>query len=572
MTTSRPKESQFAGAAAMFRKKEADLLLNNSLSDIQPGPVKAPAKQQQLNWKTGNASMNHISAVSSSPTPIQQRNSKLDPPSFVSPGQKRASNASWKVNTLSEPPPASPPRMNTTSNTNTSPSAANWSYATPQQSTKAKVGTTTDFGELPLSPSPSNKQDAKPKAKSWKDSISFQASSSGALKKSATAVKPPTPVYYGGSYINKGNESASFSPTKKTTKNAGSSSSSSAPEVAPDITIEVKSDIYEKIRARRAAAKPVPPKQENIPEHIRKAREREDRRKRAEEEKEYRSASLVQAAVLGWYARVQYPKLLEANKERLRQIRQKEALTRKRVRSAIKIQSVFRMYVPRKRFVYVRECRRRREKNMKEMKKIEKTLEKLPKKIKTEIKEMKKEYADKKKDLKRTIRKELKEDDEKMEQIKKSGQDMIEYVKGENEKLKQQQLAIKAEQKVLENQFELLMAKSEEIARNFASLQEWVEKKNLAIQKHEMSDQKCRHRYLPKYRQDLADRNQHCVAEYRVKELYRKGLKKIVKEIEDNSSDRTLVQDVKKQMKACQKELAAMPVIPMPEGLANRLK
>lgn len=71
---------------------------------------------------------------------------------------------------------------------------------------------------------------------------------------------------------------------------------------------------------------------------------------------------------------------------------------------------------------------------------------------------------------------------------------------------------------------------------------------------------------------DLADRNQHCVAEFRVKELYRKRLKKIVKEIEEKSTDRSLVQLVKKQLKDCQKELAAMPEIPVPEGLANRLK
>jgi hypothetical protein len=549
----------------MFRKKEADLM-NNSSSDLQ-GPENTPGKQ--LNWrsKAGNSSLGHISAVSSSPSSSHKNNRKLDPPPFVSPGQKKSST-NWKTTGPMSPPPFG--------NKNVNPSSANWdkSYSTPQQPAKAKVGTTlssgSDFGELPLSPSPP--QDAKPKSngtKSWKDNISFQASSPGALKKAAAAVKPPTPVYYGGSYMNKGNDLSS-SPTKKSTKMANAGSSPA--EVAPDIKIEVNVDIQEKIRARRAAAKPIPPKHENIPEHIRKAREREERRRRAEEEKEYRSASLVQAAVLGWYARVQYPKLLEANRDRLREIRKREAMTRRRQQSAIKIQSVFRMYMPRKRYVHVRECKRRRERNKKEMKKIEKTIEKMPKKTKTEIKEMKKEYAEKKKELKRTLRKELKEDDEKLEQIKKSGQDMIEYVKGENEKLKQQQLAIKAEQKVLEKQFELLTAKSEEIARNFKSLQEWVEKKNVAIQKHEMSDQKCRHRYLPKYRQDLADRNQHCIAEYRVKELYRKGLKKIVKEIEDKSTDRALVQDIKKEMKACQKELAAMTEIPMPEGLANRLK
>merc|ERR1712023_465932 len=100
-----------------------------------------------------------------------------------------------------------------------------------------------------------------------------------------------------------------------------------------------------------------------------------------------------------------------------------------------------------------------------------------------------------KKQVKRRIRKQLKEEDEKLEKMHKSGQDMIKYLKGENEKAKLLQQTIQKEQKVLEKQFEVLTSKSEEISRNFSSLQQWVDTKNQEIQKHELADQKCRHRY-----------------------------------------------------------------------------
>ena len=130
----------------------------------------------------------------------------------------------------------------------------------------------------------------------------------------------------------------------------------------------------------------------------------------------------------------------------------------------------------------------------------------------------------------------------------------------------------KKEQKVLEKQFEVLTSKSEEISRNFSSLQQWVDTKNQEIQKHELADQKCRHRYLPKYREDLAQRNRHCVAEYRIKVLYKKQLKDIIKEIEAKSTDPSLVKLVKNEMKACRKALKEMPDNPIPEELEHRLQ
>jgi len=206
------------------------------------------------------------------------------------------------------------------------------------------------------------------------------------------------------------------------------------------------------------------------------------------------------------------------------------------------------------------------------MKKINKTIEKMPKKIKSDIKEMKQEYALKKKELKRTCRKQIKEDDEQLQRVKKSGQDMVKYLQAENEKTRILQQTLQRKQDVLEKQFELLTAKSEEISTNFLSLKQWVDTKNVAIQKHEAADHKCRHRYLPKYRKDLAQRNMYCITEFRIKECYKKQLKKILKEIEKKSKDPSLVKLVKKDMKSCQKTLKEIPDNPIPEALEDRLK
>lgn len=64
---------------------------------------------------------------------------------------------------------------------------------------------------------------------------------------------------------------------------------------------------------------------------------------------------------------------------------------------------------------------------------------------------MKKEYADKKKEMKKNFKNLLKEDGKRLEDIQKSGRDMIEYLKNEKIKLLENQEAIKAEHRVRYN-------------------------------------------------------------------------------------------------------------------------
>jgi hypothetical protein len=539
MSSQNPKkDSQFSGAAALFRKKEMDMMIDgNNASFSSPMRKKGGLAKNNDNGKY---------------------NTSLKPPSFVSPGRKKSSNdprTSWKNNSGTFSPP---------------------SFAT---SSISKYATSSYLNKQYGTPSP---------------------------EKSRSKV------------------TSSYSPN-----GFGGAIPFSNLDTEPDIKIQVKSDIQEKIKARQrsnyakphssSSSSPSRGNNSNIPEHIRKVQEREERRRRAEEEKEERrrlaeeekehqvqakeerrrlaeeekeyqvqakeerrrqaeeekeerrrqveeekenrSASLVQAAFLGWYARVQYQKL-----------RQLDAQKRKREAAILTIQNTFRMYIQRKRYIRKIECKRRRERNGEEMKKINKTIEKMPKKTKSDIKEMKQEYALKKKELKRRCRKQIKEEDEKLQRVKKSGQDMVKYLQAENQKSRILQQNLQREQNVLEKQFKLVTAMSEEISANFSSLKQWVDTKNVAIQKHEAADHKCRHRYLPKYREDLAQRNMYCIAEFRIKECYRKQLKKIIKEIEAKSKDPSLVKLAKKEMKSCQKTLKEIPDNPIPEALEDRLK
>ena len=205
---------------------------------------------------------------------------------------------------------------------------------------------------------------------------------------------------------------------------------------------------------------------------------------------------------------------------------------------------------------------------------MQKKIERLPKKTKQDISDIKKEYDARKKEMKSKARKHMKEQDEKITKMKQSGEDMVKFMNDENDKVKLLKSTMQREQRILEKQFEVLTAKSEEIAAKFQSLQKWVDDKNKSIKKNESSDQKCRFRYLPKYREDLKVRNKYCITEFRIKELYKMQLEKIVTEVERKckGSDSDLLKYVQKEMKMCKKELKEVPAQPIPKGLENRLK
>lgn len=424
--------------------------------------------------------------------------------------------------------------------------------------------TATNNSDVPffVSPGRGNLQQTK----QWQSS--YLDKPSGAPRGSV-AKGPPAPVsphQFGGTYMNK-------SPGTMARMSISRMSVIAPMEETPDVKIEVTiPDIDKKILARRARQQLLSVKkqpEENVPEHIRRFRERERRANEARERQELRKEQLVAAYFYGWKARAQYPRIRNANKEVLKNFAKERAQHQLRIRAAIMIQKTFRMYVPRKRHVHVIAFKRRRERNQREMKRIEKKLAKLPKDTKAELKAMKKDYAEKKKELKQKMRSLLDGEGQKTERIKEQGQNMIKYLQDENRKYKEKQKVIEKDQKMLEKQFDVLTQKSEQISKNFQSLQNFVIQKNQSIQQNEIASQKCRHRYLPKYRKDLVERNKYCIVEHKVKMLYKTKVERILREIEKESTDRDIYKGAKKAVKACEKEIASRPTVPPPPEISD---
>mmetsp|Transcript_3846 Transcript_3846/g.8911 ORF Transcript_3846/g.8911 Transcript_3846/m.8911 type:complete len:470 (+) Transcript_3846:312-1721(+) len=302
----------------------------------------------------------------------------------------------------------------------------------------------------------------------------------------------------------------------------------------------------------------------NVPEHIRKVREREERLLRAREEKVHRAASLLQATFVGWYVRrVRYPALVVAYTER-----------RNRWMAVLTIQKTFRMLAPRKRYRYLMGCKQRRDGNRKEIDKIRNRIDGMPSETKQDIEALRLGYESKKRELLESARKQKqKEEDEKHKRLQDSANKMIDYLTGDNDKLKQTLRALKQGMKELEAESKALSAESEKIASDFLSLQQWVREKKKSIRAKEASHQKCIEEYLPNHEADLELRNRHCVTENRVKESYKLRLEKILLTIERRKMrDPGLVEAVRNEMESCRKGLLGeLPENPVPEGLENRL-
>jgi hypothetical protein len=104
------------------------------------------------------------------------------------------------------------------------------------------------------------------------------------------------------------------------------------------------------------------------------------------------------------------------------------------------------------------------------------------------------------------------------------------------------------------------------------SLKGFVDKKSASLRKNEINSQKCRHRYLPKYREMIKDRDKHCVVEHRIGILYKKRLESIVQLLAERCSVSEVVFEAKEAVAACQIELAGMPAVTIPDGLKEKIE
>lgn len=550
----RKKTSQFSGAAALFRKKETELQ-----TAMANDPLLSTMK---FAGRTGYATAT-----------TNKKKDSLSPPSFVSPGRVKSANdprSIWKNSGVMSPPPfmkGSPKKGGTKSHMKSPATVGGRIGGRGSASNKMK-----DTKKMLLPPplvSPGRYKSSNDPGKGWKNSGIMSPPPLTTSQKDETATRSDTKRDRIGRTPSPPQKSSNVSNKARVSDFAISPMPRAKFKAAPDITIHVKRDIQRSINARSAKFSRYktqndssPPDYSHLPEHVRKAREREDRLRLAEEEKEFRAASLVHAMCLGWYVRtVRYPKLAVVLREE-----------KERNKAILTIQKTFRMYLPRKRYLRRQDCKRRRERNQKKIAKIQKSISKMKKKTKQEIKEMKKEFELKKKGLEEETRNEVKEDEEQYHRVQQSGYDMAKYLKEENAKLMNSIQNIAKEQRILGKQFDLLSDKSEEISMYFDSLKEWVEAKKESIAKAEAARQKCRNRYLPMYREELFNRDKHCVAEFRIKELYKAQIEEIIERIELRGTDPSLVKSIKKELKSCKKTLKEVPEIPMPEGLQYILK
>jgi hypothetical protein len=189
------KGSQFAGAAAMFRKKENDLQEEqNSKKDLAASPRRDSqfSSAAAMFNERGNSSMNNINY---SP----KKRSSLAAPPFVSPGLKKneADKPSW-----TKSPSVGAPPFSKNAASNYSGSYLNKASGTPSQTPKPRANGA-GLGAPPLSPNPTTEKN-KVDGQSWRSkpgAISFQASSPKP-KRASVAPSFGSP-HYGGSYMNK---------------------------------------------------------------------------------------------------------------------------------------------------------------------------------------------------------------------------------------------------------------------------------------------------------------------------------------------------------------------------------
>ena len=297
----------------------------------------------------------------------------------------------------------------------------------------------------------------------------------------------------------------------------------------------------------------------HVPEHILRFREREAARKLALDRKARAAEQKIQAVVLGWYRRLQYPKLKAAYRDKLRQIAEKQRVEKERNDSAVVIQAIVRRYPARKNFRRHWASIQKRLQTLKRIKEMEEKAKLIPEQTKAEIEKMKKEYHDKNSNFHRAMMQRVKSDmknhEKKMEEIKKAGKTETEYIKQENRRIRDEMSVIAKDMQLLHKQAKVLESKSAETQERFKSLEKWCKKKAESNQKKKIAEEKCRHRYLPKYRRDVAGKNQECITENRVKEICKKVIYKIVHEMQARSSDPNVTSEVVSMILATEQEL-----------------
>ena len=369
-----------------------------------------------------------------------------------------------------------------------------------------------------------------------------------------------------------------ISPTNSTSLLSSKHTYSKFDKKIDDIKIQTNiPDIDAKIRARRLGNRKSSQvasigDDENVPEHIRKFREKERARQAAMDEKERAAEIIIHAIVLGWwFRRKQWPKLKQDYTERKRIRVQKEAAERLRFNSAIKIQASFRGFGPRTQFKRRLEKIRLRQRQQRRINELERRIAQIERNAKDEIDAMRKKCDLEKAKLDRDVEKSVKQEDDKLEEIRSTGRNLIEYLKGQNQKVRDEMSRIKKDVAIAKKQQGVLQQRKDQVDSQIGALNEFIEKITKKNQAKEIMEKKIRTRYLPRHREDLQDRDNHCVLESRVKNMYKETIEKTLVRLGERNKDHELNDSCVKCMKELASEIKRIPKISTPETLVTRI-
>ena len=333
-------------------------------------------------------------------------------------------------------------------------------------------------------------------------------------------------------------------------------------------------DIDAKIRARRMGNRNAVAHadDENVPEHIRKYREKERARQAKMDAKERAAEIIIHAIVMGWwFRRKQWPKLKPEYTDRRRMRYEREAAERLRLNSAIKIQACFRGFGPKTQFKRRLEKIRLRQQQQRRINELERKISQIERLTKEEIDSMKKKCDIEKRKLDREVEQSVKQEDDKLEEIRSTGRNLIEYLKGQNQNVRDQMSSIKKDTALAKKQQKVLQQRKDQVDSQIGELNDFIEKITKKNQSKEIMEKKMRTRYLPRHREDMQDRDNHCVLESRVKNMYKEAIEKTLVRLGERNKDSDLNGLCVKCMKELASEIKRIPKIATPESLVKRI-
>jgi hypothetical protein len=178
----------------------------------------------------------------------------------------------------------------------------------------------------------------------------------------------------------------------------------------------------------------------------------------------------------------------------------------------------------------------------KELEETKKKVESTTINAKIELADMTKEFTMEKETLRVTFMKDIQAHRKVNEQVDKEHQKIVEKEQAEIEELKASNTRLRATLQKLPKQMaevtessECLSKANEEIAGHFAELNKFAKKLQGDQNRLQESSRKCKEEYLPRYRQELWERQQHLNAETKIKNLYRDCMIKIHHRVDETN-------------------------------------